>query len=397
MFFKIKTFAIILLLSLSGWFGWKGYLYFFDTKTPILTFSGLQNNNFYSGDIQCSLAVNKPGQMSVLLDEKTLINNFKLSSSQESPFTIPTQTIANGKHELTINFTDNTFHKNKASKNYQFFVDNTPLKAAFVQKQNNLKVLQGRTLHLQFQVNKKIKTAKIKTLSKTYDAFPEMENSCIYEAFIPTDCEENPNEYLISIELQDKVGNSLSLENKFQIIASPFKKEILNIKQSKILAEREQGKDPSIFEEKMESLTKNSPHQKMWRGKFCAPINITRTSCEFGSTRITQHKGKYIHKAVDILSLPKSVVWAPQSGVIVLKDRFEHSGNTVVIDHGYGILSMYFHLDDFANINVGKKISQGNPIGYLGKTGHATGYHLHWELRINNTAVDPMQWIKSNF
>ena len=95
--------------------------------------------------------------------------------------------------------------------------------------------------------------------------------------------------------------------------------------------------------------------------------------------------------------MPKSVVWAPQDGVVVMKARFAHSGNTVVIDHGYGILSMFFHLDSFAPIEVGETIKKGNPIGTLGKTGYATGYHLHWELRIGNVPVDPMEWTKPGF
>ena len=69
----------------------------------------------------------------------------------------------------------------------------------------------------------------------------------------------------------------------------------------------------------------------------------------------------------------------------------------MVLDHGYGVLSMFFHLEDFADIQVGQKVRKGNPIGTLGKTGYATGYHLHWEMRVNNIAIDPMQWTKANF
>jgi murein DD-endopeptidase MepM/ murein hydrolase activator NlpD len=58
---------------------------------------------------------------------------------------------------------------------------------------------------------------------------------------------------------------------------------------------------------------------------------------------------------------------------------------------------MFFHLDDFAPINVGDKVAKGRPLGYLGKTGYASGYHLHWEMRINNIPVDPMQWTNSTF
>ncbi len=98
-----------------------------------------------------------------------------------------------------------------------------------------------------------------------------------------------------------------------------------------------------------------------------------------------------------MISAPKSVVWASQAGTVVLKERFAFNGNTIVIDHGHGILSLYCHLDDFAQISVGDRIAQGNPIGTLGKTGYASGYHLHWEMRVNNIQVDPMQWTKPAF
>ena len=104
-----------------------------------------------------------------------------------------------------------------------------------------------------------------------------------------------------------------------------------------------------------------------------------------------------MHKGLDLANAPKSVVWAPHDGVVVHKERYAFTGNTVMIDHGWGIFSFFFHLDNFADIKVGQKIAKGNPIGTLGKTGYATGYHLHWEMRVNNVQVDPMQWTKTNF
>ena len=82
---------------------------------------------------------------------------------------------------------------------------------------------------------------------------------------------------------------------------------------------------------------------------------------------------------------------------MVIKDRYIHSGNTVVLDHGFGVLTMYFHLDSFADIKIGDVVRKGKPLGLLGMTGYATGYHLHWELRVNNVPVDPMQWTTYNF
>ena len=68
------------------------------------------------------------------------------------------------------------------------------------------------------------------------------------------------------------------------------------------------------------------------------------------------------------------------------------SGNTIAIDHGHGIVSLYYHLNDFSDIEVGDSVKKGNPVGTLGMTGYASGYHLHWELRVNGVPVDPLQW-----
>jgi len=61
------------------------------------------------------------------------------------------------------------------------------------------------------------------------------------------------------------------------------------------------------------------------------------------------------------------------------------------------VFSMYFHLEDFADIEIGDLVKKGNPVGKLGKTGYATGYHLHWEIRVNNVAINPLQWAEKNF
>lgn len=398
MFFKIKNILVMSLIVVISWSGLKAYYYFFDNRAPILQLSGLQKDEYYCADIQCLIAVDKTGEITAWLDNKPLLNKFQINSAkQETPFSIPTRTISNGKHTIKLSFIDKTFKKNKALIEKEFYVDNIPLQAAFIQPETAYKVLQGRTLHLQFQVNKKIKEAKALVLSNSYPCFPESKNSSIYETFIPIPCEETPNEYLLSMEIQDQVGNTINLENKFQIVAYPFKKTTLHLDTKKIEEEKKAGKAANEFEELLEQLNAQSPHQKLWRGAFCTPIDITRTTCEFGTIRTTQQKGKYQHKAVDIINMPKSVVWAAQNGIVVMKDRFEESGNTIAIDHGYGVISMYFHLNDFANINVGQKISKGNPIGTMGKTGYAKGYHLHWEMRVDNTPIDPMQWTKRTF
>lgn len=396
--FKIKNVVFALACGLGLWTAYSLYTYFFDTTLPEVGMTGLVSDDCYCGDIPCMLQSTKNGDICVWLDGQPLISHYKISKDQEQPFVIPTKTLSNGKHVLKAEFVDKTYRKNKMIIDRNFNVDNVPLQAAFVKADTDYKVFQGRTLHVQFQVNKEIKDAYIQTLSSKYACFAESQGSLIYECFIPIDCEQNPSEYLFSVVINDRVGNSLNLDNKFQIVLYPFKKQVIEISAEKIEQERKEAKDSEAkFNEALQTLAQNSPHEKMWKGSFCTPIDVAKITCEFGTVRTTQHKGRYAHKALDLINKPKSIVWSSQDGIVVMKDRYEASGNTIIIDHGWGVLSMYYHLENFANIKVGDKIAKGNPVGTIGKTGYATGYHLHWEMRVNNIPVDPMQWTQSTF
>src|SRR5581483_1509965 len=246
MVFKLKNALFALLMICVTWVGWTAYTYFFDTTLPELKLNGLEHDNYYCGDVQCLVASNKTGYISIWLDNQPLITNYKISAGeQEQPFVIPTKTISNGRHGLRAEFVDRTHKKNKITIERIFSVDNMPLQAAFVKSEADNKVFQGRTLHLQFQVNKEIKDAKIHALSNAYPCFPESPGSLIYESYIPIACEENPNEYLFTVQIIDRVGNSLNLDNKFQVVPFPFKKQVVKIDADKLNEEHQIAGDES--------------------------------------------------------------------------------------------------------------------------------------------------------
>lgn len=398
MFLRLRVLVATGSLAILSVVGLKSFNYFFDTRNPQLILEGVKENTYCSGDLVCSVSSDKSGQISLWLDDQPLTRAYEgIKRNHEYPFTIPTQTLSNGKHTLKAELTDSSYHKNKVSTICCFYVDNLPLQAALVQSESDYKVLQGRTLHIQFQVNKEIESACVYALANKYQCFPEATNSMIYECYIPIACEENPNENLFSVEIGDKVGNTITLDNKFQVVMFPFKKQTLHVSAEKIQEEKEKGDDQHVLEEAIADIAKKSPQEKLWHGAFCLPIDNPRVTCDYGTIRTTQEKGRYIHRALDLINMPKSVVWATQDGIVVHRGRYASSGNTVVIDHGWGVLSLFFHLEDIADLKIGTKIAKGNPVGTVGKTGYATGYHLHWEMRVNNVPVDPMQWTKQNF
>lgn len=401
MAFRFKTASLIFVAVVSLYFGNWGYQYFLSDTAPSADLLGLSSGGYYEGDVHCAVKGSdafKIAYVSIALDGKPLVSKFKVNRKQfEHPFIIPTKNMPNGKHALKVEVANGTYAQKKAEYDYDFYVDNTPLQAAFVKQELDYKVLQGRTLHLQFQTNKEIKEAKVHALNNEFDCFPESKNSAIYECFIPVSCEESPNEYMLKVELVDRVGSTVQLDNKFQVIAYPFKKQTINVSPEKVEQEKEVSLSAAQFEKDFKELLVQSPREKLWQGSFIAPLDVTGVSTDFGTIRTSQEKGRYVHSGIDLLSLPKSVIWAPQDGVVKLKERYVYSGNTIVMDHGFGIFSMFFHLDSFANVAVGQKLKKGDPIGKLGKTGYASGYHLHWEMRIGNNPIDPMQWTKAGF
>ncbi len=401
---KIRMLVLLGISLIVAWTGWSIYSYFFSQGAPLLLIAGIEPEGSYAGDVPCCVKGKdnyKVRTISIAIDGKPLVSNFRISKKEfEHPFTIPTKALSNGKHTLTVEAQNGTYHKEKTAQEILLYVDNVPLQAAFVKGAVDAKVFQGRTLHIQFQANKQLKSACVHVFSKTYPCYVEAEKSFIYECFIPVDCEQLPNEYLLTIEIEDKVGNKMTLETKFQVVMFPFKKQSLKISPEKIKAEEENSLPEQKLEEELEELSKKSPCKKLWQGAFCMPIEYKspkQITTEFGVIRTTQYAGLKQHKAVDLYGTPKSVVWAPQDGVVIIKNRYAHSGNTVVIDHGCSIFTLFFHLDSFAPIEVGQKIKKGNPLGTIGQTGRATGYHLHEEMRIHNIAVDPLEWTKQDF
>ncbi|MEX0672064.1 MAG: M23 family metallopeptidase [Candidatus Babeliales bacterium] len=398
---RIKHIIVSTLIGGFLWASWNMYGYFFENKPPQITVETLCEKRWYKGDVACTIRGEHPykvSAVSVYLDDQPLITNQPINKqSFAQDFTLPTATFDDGQHTLKVVVTSANKDSVESIEQIRFFVDNEPLQIGFVRSEDSFKIMPGRTFHMQIHTNKHADRVQAKLGNKVYDCFPEEEGSTLYECFIPFSCETKVGDYPFMVMVTDAVGNYVTLASSLYIIPCNFKKQKLTIEAPVFEKEKELGKSQRELEIRMKELTKKSPAKKMWHRLFEIPVELTGISTDFGTKRTSQEKGKYQHAALDLLSAPRSVVWAPNDGLIVIKDRYEQTGNTIVIDHGYGLLSLLCHLDSFADIAVGDFIRKGNPIGKLGKTGYASGYHLHWEMRLGNVLVDPAQWTQNNF
>lgn len=140
---------------------------------------------------------------------------------------------------------------------------------------------------------------------------------------------------------------------------------------------------------------KNISEDTWWQSGFIKPVE-GRISGQFGGQRILNNIPKSPHQGMDIAAKEGTPVKASASGKIILAypDLF-YSGNVVVIDHGFGLQTIYAHLKDI-NVNRGDFVNQGDTIGTVGQTGRATGPHLHWGASLRNVRFNPQSLLGLN-
>ena len=118
-----------------------------------------------------------------------------------------------------------------------------------------------------------------------------------------------------------------------------------------------------------------------------------QVTASFGE-RIDPFNGEgAFHSGVDISAVYGSPVVAPADGTVTFSDQLGGYGRAIMIDHGNGISTRYGHLSGFA-VTAGQHVNRGDVIGYIGTSGRSTGPHLHYEVRINDTPVNPYKYLR---
>ncbi len=132
-----------------------------------------------------------------------------------------------------------------------------------------------------------------------------------------------------------------------------------------------------------------------WKQGFIMPVQ-GRTSGHFGGQRIMNGVKKNPHAGMDIAAKAGTPVKAPAGGIVTLAqpDLF-YSGNVIILDHGYGLHTIYAHLQEM-KVKRGDIVRQGDIIGLVGQTGRATGPHLHWGASVNGTKFNPPSLLNIN-
>ena len=145
---------------------------------------------------------------------------------------------------------------------------------------------------------------------------------------------------------------------------------------------------------KIVELCRNTDNKLHWQGVFLRLPNAANRARYADHRTYFYHKkeiDRQVHMGIDLASLVNSPVPAANNGVVVFAGSLGIYGGTVIIDHGFGLFSMYSHLS-FTAVNAGDPIARGAILGRTGSTGMAGGDHLHFSMLINDTFVNPVEW-----
>ncbi len=198
-----------------------------------------------------------------------------------------------------------------------------------------------------------------------------------------------PGAHSWSIVATDDEGLVVETSGYLLVTAADFPIQYIDLP-----PEREGLLDPELVQAewaRVRALYLQVTPSKVWRGRFLLPAE-GEVSSLFGSRR--SYEGGPVasyHMGVDYAAPEGAPVVAANSGRIVLTEELTVRGGTVIIDHGLGVHTGYFHLSGMA-VAPGQEVERGTLIGYVGSTGLATGAHLHWEMRIGEIGVDPTEW-----
>ncbi len=134
-----------------------------------------------------------------------------------------------------------------------------------------------------------------------------------------------------------------------------------------------------------------STPQRYWDGALEMPLNGTTTS-PFGALR-SYNGGVFIgrHTGQDLFARASTPVKASAPGRVVLAEELDIHGKMVIVDHGWGVFTGYCHFSEI-QVQPGQMVHTGDVLGLSGNTGRSSGPHLHWELAVGGTWVDPLSW-----
>ncbi len=244
-------------------------------------------------------------------------------------------------------------------------------------------VVKGTTKVLTF--SKIPADATVRFGAKTIPILTHPRDAAKRIAFIPINYRCKTGIKTVRITYRDGVK-----EIDLNISNGDYPSETITVAPSKVTPNKKQRERTSREYHEAMNIYRTFSKKRYWNQPFIAPMNSHITS-SFGTARMYNATLKSYHSGTDFRAPVGTPVHATNSGVVVLAKNRYYAGNSVLIDHGEGIYSCYYHLSTI-HVKKGDVVKQGESLGLSGMSGRVTGPHLHYAIMLNGIQVDPLHF-----
>ena len=218
------------------------------------------------------------------------------------------------------------------------------------------------------------------------DVTPLRTSPTEWQAVVGIDLATTPGRYGISIHMGPLERDRFT--HRVTIAPKSFRTRTLKVDPSFVNPPADAQARIAADAERLRQLWTSSAESPLWSGPFIRPVADPANSA-FGTRSVYNGQPRSPHSGADFSSAAGTPVKSPNAGRIVLAADLYFTGNTVVIDHGAGLFSLFAHLRSMS-VRESDLVTTGAVIGEVGATGRVTGAHLHWAVRANDARVDPL-------
>ena len=222
------------------------------------------------------------------------------------------------------------------------------------------------------------------------EASPTTKGLDVHRALVGIDLEKPAGKSDLTISAKAASAAPITCTAPITVEAGKFATESLKVAPNFVQPNPEQLARAEAERQHLREIFATITPEKLWQGPFRVPLDGVKTGGNFGKRRVLNGQPGSPHSGVDFPAPTGTPVLAAQRGRVVLAEPLYFSGNTVVVDHGLGVYTLYGHFSEIA-VKPGDLVETGALLGKVGATGRVTGPHLHWGLTVNRARVNALQ------
>jgi len=209
-----------------------------------------------------------------------------------------------------------------------------------------------------------------------------------YAALAGIDLEARPGMATWRVGVMDARDRPLKASGRLQIRARKFPVQRLTLPREMVELDAPTLQRVEEESKRLRTLYATITPERHWRGRFAKPVGVPDAGEGFGARRIINGQPRAPHAGLDYSADAGTPVVGANAGHVALVAEYFFPGRLVVLDHGLGLYTLYFHLER-ADVSDGDRVERGQIIGRVGASGRATGPHLHFAAHLRQTRIDP--------